>query len=295
MKALFVTTQGHESVLVFNAWESLGRVGVQYTFDPWGTPDDVGILAAARKERPDVIFYIGANKASGLPSLDTFKKMKDTAPLVHLCWDAACHTWHDVLRTYDDCFTLQVSMDAGGHTDLSTLTPIDPRPYDRPAPKRSIRCAFAGQAAVQRLRPRRMAPRPTVHPRWSILTPLMERGVVTFRPRSDSGYPEYARYLQSCQMLLNISHTGSGEWHHCKLRITEAGYAGCALLEMAEAPTRNWVPEEALFIYRNVNEAEDIIHLASDDEIATKAGALTYHIKQNHSPEAIFGRILDLL
>ncbi len=293
MKALFITPLNHESYLIVSAWNSFNDPAIHLTFDVWGEPNNEGILQAAKDTNPDIIFYVGANAASGLPSHETFQKLRTIAPSVHLCWDATDAPWHATLSAYkkDECFNLQVAMDGGvdSPVDMATLTPIDPRPYKPHVIGRGVRCAFAGQNAARAVRGKYQ------HPRWHVLNHLVKCKLVEFRERTDGSYSDYAIYLKGCRMLLNISHTGSGKAHHVKVRITEAGMAGCALLEMKEAPTRSWVPEECLFIYDNVDDAMSIIRSVTGEQIKTKAAKLSAYIRSYYSPQAIYGSILERL
>ena len=308
MKALFITPPSHEPRLIVAAWDSFNGPATHRTFDIWGEPDDKGILQTAKDANPDIIFYVGAHAdrtCTGLPSHETFQKLRTIAPSVHLCWDATDIPWHATLVAYKkaECFNLQVAMDGGvdSPVDMATLTPIDPRPYKPHVIGRGIRCAFAGQNAGRAVRGNYQ------HPRWHVLNLLVKRRLVEFRERTDGPYSDYATYLKGCQMLLNISHTGSGKAHHVKVRITEAGMAGCALLEMKEAPTRNWVPEDCLFIYDSVDDAANILHptkgcrasrthkSVTGEQIKAKAAKLSAYIRTYYSPQAIYGSILERL
>lgn len=290
MKALFIVPPSHEPSMIVDAWNSWNDPAVHKTFNLWGEPIDGEMLQVARDASPDVIFYVGGNKAPGLPSHDTFRNLRSLAPLVHLCWDATDEPWHAVLEAYKEgeCFSLQVAMDGGTDSpvDMATLTPIDPQPYGQRVFDRSIRCAFAGQNVA------RAALGKYQHPRWHVLTPLVNRGLVEYRQRNDGSYQEYAAYLKSCQMLLNISHTGSGKAHHVKLRVVEAGFAGCALLEMRQAPTIDWIPEECLFLYSDVEEAAETLRSAS---MGDKASALSTYVRENYRPQRIYESILARL
>ncbi len=291
MRALFVVPPGHEPNLIVSAWSSWNEPALKKTFDPWGKPEDREILRTAKNASPDVIFYVGGDEAPGLPSHDTLRGLRCIAPLVHLCWDATDEPWHKVLSAYkkDECFDLQVAMDGGADSpvDMATLTPIDPRPY-RNRGVRFRRCAFAGQNVAERV----TYGQPYQHPRWHVLTPLVERGLVEYRKRTNGPYSDYANYIMGCQILLNISHTGSGKAHHVKVRVVEAGFAGCALLEMRDAPTCDWIPEELLFLYSTTEEAAVVIQ---STEIADKASALGAYVRKNYSPQRIYESILARL
>ncbi len=288
MKALFITPPIHEPRLIVAAWNSWNELATHKTFDVWGKPDDKNILQVARDAAPDVIFYVGGNIGSGLPSYETLRILRTIAPSVHLCWDATDAPWHSALSIYkrEGCFNLQVAMDGGTNSpvDMATLTPIDPRPY-RKSVIRFRRCAFAGQNVAERV----TYGQSYQHPRWHVLTPLVKRGLVEYRERNDGPYSDYAAYIMGCQILLNISHTGTGKAHHVKVRVVEAGFAGCALLEMKDAPTTDWIPKELLFLYTTTEEAAVVIQ---STEIADKASALGVYVRENYNPQRIYESIL---
>jgi len=290
MKALFITPFIHDQCPLVAAWNSWNEPATHKTFNVWDEPNDESILQIVRDTTPDVIFYVGGNAGKGLPSFETFRDLRNLAPLIHLCWDATDSAWHATLTEYKkyECFNLQVAMDGGTDSpvDMATLTPCDPRPYERSSDVRNIRCAFAGQNVNRAFNPIDQ------HPRWNILMPLVKMKLVKYRRRDNSPYSDYAAYLKGCQMLLNISHTGSGKAHHVKVRVVEAGFAGCALLEMKQAPTIHWIPKECLFLYSDVEEAAEIIRSA---EIVDKASALSAYVRDNYSPQRIYESILARL
>ena len=285
MKALFITPVGTDLDLLVAAWNSWAETAGHKTYDLWSMPDDEDILQAARDAAPDVMFCLGANEGAGLPSHDTLRTLRTIAPLVHLCWDAADGAWRDVLAAYreGECFNLQVGMDGttDAAVDMTTLSPIDTRPYNRRERFRPIRCAFAGQVVFN-----------DPHPRAATLAPLLTEGLIAFRPRTLRPYSEYVDYIRRCQILLNISHTGSGHGYHVPVRVVEAGFAGCALLDMVQGPIRDWIPEDAVFLYSNAEEAAEIIKSA---EIGDKASALSVHVRENYTPQRIYENILARL
>ena len=291
MKALFVVPPSHEPNLIVDAWISWNEPALHKTFDPWGEPKDREILQTAKDASPDVIFYVGGNEAPGLPSHDTLRDLRSLAPLIHLCWDATDQPWHDVLITYkkDECFDLQVALDGGTDSpvDMATLTPIDPGAYKNLLP-RTIKCGFSGGCEFE-------SRNGLFHPRVDVLRPLIERGAVKYRERNNGLYSDYAAYLKRCYMVLNISHTGSGKAHHVKVRVVETGHAGAALLEMVQAPTRNWIPEELFFSYSTVEEAVEIISSLNDVEMAQKASEYRKYVCEYYSPQRIYKSILARL
>ncbi len=148
MKALFVTSATNDVVSLIRAWDCYQDGGSKrVSFPHRGKPRDGVILTTALGYKPDIIFYIGANVGEGLPSERTFFELQLIAPLVNLCCDGGDYPWHKTLERYRKigCFDLQVTLDGDRDAplDLVTVTPVDPRPYDREIP-RSIRCGFSG-------------------------------------------------------------------------------------------------------------------------------------------------------
>lgn len=285
MKALFITPVGTDLNLLVAAWDLWNEPAMHKTYDLWDAPDDKSILQTARDLVPDVMFFLGGTVGAGLPLHDTLRTLRTIAPSVHLCWDAADNPWHDMLDAYKkgECFNLQVGIDGGlpPSIDMATLTPIDTRPYSPYGDERLIRCAFSGQVMFA-----------DKHPRAGVLIPLLSAGLVAYRPRAFGPYSDYANYIKGCQILLNISHTGSGDGYHINVRAVEAGFAGCALLEMKQGPICDWMPEEALFLYANVEEAAEIIKSA---EVVNKATALGVYVRENYNPKRIYESILARL
>ena len=286
MKALFITPVGTDLELLVAAWNSWAETATHKTYDLWYGPDDNSVLRTARDLAPDVMFFLGGAGGVNTPLLhDTLRTLRTIAPLVHLCWDAADSHWHDLLDAYKkgECFNLQVGIDGGlpPSIDMVTLAPIDTRPYSFSGDERLTRCAFSGQVMFE-----------DKHPRAGVLSPLLSAGLVAFRPRAFGPYSDYVDYIKGCQILLNISHTGSGDGYHINVRAVEAGFAGCALLDMAQGPICDWMPKEALFLYANVEEAAEIIKSA---EIGDRASALSVHVRENYTPQRIYESILARL
>ena len=221
MKALFITTETADCSNHVRAWESVFGPCDHVTFDHTAVRNDWRIIESAKKAAPGVIFYIGANKAPGLPSMESLQLLRKIAPVISLCSDAADKPWHTVLDVYrkQECFDLQVSIDGahGSPVDLVTLTPVDAGPFSGPNPERDIHCGFSGTVG-----------------RWNsrseLVNALVWFGGLTVRARQGSErYEDHVQFLRRCQMVMNISFTGTGHNHHIKGRVLEAGWAGCCL------------------------------------------------------------------
>ena len=284
MRSLFITTKTSDCDNHVKAWKSVYGETAHRTFDHMGLRNDWMFLDWAREIEPDVIFYIGANQAPGNPKPDTLRALRAFAPMVLLCSDAADTPWHPVLNQYrkQGCFDLLVSIDGSRtpYVDLATLTPIAPEPFTRSDVPRDICCGFSGTVG-----------------RWNIrsetINALEWLGGLTVREREpQDGYNEHAAFMRRCKMILNTSWTGSGQSHHIKGRVLEAGWAGCALLEYAESPIAEWFPSDCYFIWRDAKEAATIIKDASDEEISHRAERLAHEVRTRYSAKSIYEEIL---
>lgn len=285
MRALFITTDTVDCANHVQAWNSFASLPAEHlTFRLHGIRNDWRGIQKAEEIHPEVIFYIGACKAPGLPKSETLHTLRKIAPLIHLCSDAADRPWHPVLAGYRSrgCFDLQVAIDGASHVEVdhSTLTPVDPKPFSSRG-LRPIRCGFSGSIG-----------------RWNtrseVVNALHWLGGLTLRERAArDGYQEHGKFLTRCRMLLNTSWTGTGHAHHVKGRVLEAGWAGCALLEHADSPITDWFGKDCYFSWRDVKEAAEIIRDASDQEINRRANQLAAKVRACFAPEMIYGEMLE--
>lgn len=326
MRALFVTSETSDVDSLVRAWDCWQpNKSTRVKFPHMGEPRDEEILAVAREMLPDIIFYIGANEGSGIPTVKTFLALRDLAPLINLCCDAADWPWHEPLNHYKEagCFDLQVALD-GNHdapVDLVTVTPVDPAPYSQSMP-RAIRCGFSGgvspenqsvfKTSFSRYPPRSLTKaRPAnALPAWSpshkkrVSVPSMSRvirdqvvwntkGLIVVRERkSTAPYSEHVAFLLSCQMVVNVSISGSGDAHQIKGRVLEAGWAGCALLETEGSPIATWMPQGSYFIYHDADHAQSLIESLTDEQITKSAVILSQYVRSHYHPRQIYGEIL---
>jgi hypothetical protein len=283
IKALWITTNTNEVFNHVKAWESVYGKTVHKTFNHMAIRNDWMFIEWAQEFKPDIIFYIGANLAPGNPKKDILGELRKFAPTVLLCSDAADEPWHPVLDQYrkHSSFDLMVSLD-GSHTpfvDMATLTPVSPELFNAEGNK-DIHCGFSGTVGK-------------VGERAETIGDLKRLGFLTVRPReSFDGYNSHAFFMRRSRMILNTSLTGSGKAHHIKGRVLEAGWAGCALLEMEGSPIREWFPDDCYFTWRSSKEAAAIIYDASDDEISHRARRLSEEVRKHYSPKSIYDSIL---
>ncbi len=281
MKALFITTHTNDTHNHIDAWDSVSetkalRVHFNYR-DGVGT--DAYILNKARSAgEVDVIFYIGANLGGSLPSFDTLRELRKIAPLINIISDAADPPWHKLIEEYreEECFDLQVGIDGEPESpvDLATLTPVDGRIFDSVRVGKDIRCGFSGNASGKR---------------GQVLAAVGGRCFV--RIRGDD-YLDHIKFIKRCQMVLNIAYTGSGHRFHVKGRVTEAGYAGAALLEPAGSPIRHWFPASAYIAYRSTEHLIELIETVSTEMISGCAELLSKLVREKYNAAAIYGGML---
>jgi hypothetical protein len=301
MKALFITTQtDHEQHLV-DTWTSTGEEAQRVQFELMAQRNhDEEIDKVARNTDFDIIFYSGGNAGPGLPTMSLFRKLRDRAPLVHLCWDSADEPWHARLDEYRSAFTLQVGLDGvrSAPVDHVTLYPIDPRRFESSVTMaRRYKCGFAGDLPSYEdwieTKKHRLTHPHFENPRAALLYSMREPATVTIRRREQGGFSDYVEFLQSCYMALNTAHTGSGERLHMKMRHLEIPLAGCALIDTEGSPASEWFPEGSFFTYSSSADLEMIIRIAHDGEIEKKAAFLRNHVINRYSPAQIWGGILD--
>jgi hypothetical protein len=95
--------------------------------------------------------------------------------------------------------------------------------------------------------------------------------------------------------LLNVSFTGSGQRHHVKGRVLEAGFAGCALLESEGSLIGNWFPSDCYVTYKDPRDAADIARDMDDHTIERLSRRLSEEVKGRFHPSIIYGDIVKMV
>jgi len=148
VRAFFITTSTNETHKHHESFASIpgNEIGC-YVYNYRLKPKaelvaglDAEVYAAAKAFSPDLIVYIGAC-GGNTPSIEGFKRLREIAPTVHFCSDAADDPWWPWLLAYDKAgsFDLQVALD-GTHdwplanTQLTALTVVDPARFPPPMP-----------------------------------------------------------------------------------------------------------------------------------------------------------------
>lgn len=282
MKALFITTETVDTLNHVRAWESAFSPAEHHQFNHRGLRNDWQFTEIARQVKPDIIFYIGAVEGKGNPKIETLQELRTIAPVVNLCSDAMDLPWHKTLRHYNNlgCFDLQVSLDGAkdAPVDLATLTPVASHRFN-PNEEKTIRCGFSGTVG-----------------RWcnraEIIHALEWFGGLTVRERSTS-YIDHAKFMSKCQMILNTSWTGTGNNHHIKGRVLEAGFAGCALLEHEDSPIAEWFPKGSWIPWRHPRDIAEIIAEEDSQVIESAAKMLSDKVKHSYTAKQIYSEIIN--
>lgn len=296
-RAYFVTTITTEPIENYDAWVNTMGPADQLRFDIDKPPRDADILRQAEAFRPDVIFYTGGEKGTGLPSVDTFRMLREIAPVIHYQGDFADPPWWPTMEYYrrEGCFDLTVSIDGvkAPLVNYVTLTPMDVVKFAPTKRHKPIHCGFAGNVVPRERYDLIKEKHGTEDPRAKLLHSLSS---VVLRPRQSTGaYVDYIAFLQSCQMMINTSWAGSGQVHHVKGRVIEAAFAGCALLEMLGSPIGDWFPSDCYMIYTSPEEAQAIINSTTEDEIKILASRFSDYARNHYTADKIYKGIMEAL
>lgn len=207
-----------------------------------------------------------------------------------ICFDGASHDWHPVLQSYidNDVFHLIVNIDGNPNHPksdkvLTRLCPIDPSPYANPPSiiERPIHAGFCGGAGSSF--------------RSDFLSALGSQ--IYIRPRVETleTYGEYAKFLTSCRMVLNMAKTGPGDAYQIKARVIETGLAKACLLEEKGSPISNhFVPNVDYLEYDGIDSCRNLIWKMGTNPtiLQTIADNLHDKIVKNFSADTFWADIL---
>jgi len=311
MKGLFIVTRTNEMHKHYESFTCLGNEVQLYTYDhradlnKWakGAALDAEVLAAVKEYSPDVIVYVGACKGNS-PSPACFKSLRDFAPTVHFCSDAADEPWWEELITFDrvGSFNVQVALDGNKNwplhnTQITALTPIDPACFPNPPTPhadRSVYFGFAGNVgSVSKLKDGRVVGR------RPLVAAMMEFGLQVRQRDHESfkdTYPQAAKYMADCRITPNFPATGSYDRMHVKGRVVETGLAGAMLLEQAGSPTPDWFEKGVDYLeWATMAEAKAIVdkYIRLPEETQAFGERLRAKVMAKHSPEVFWGNIFQ--
>jgi hypothetical protein len=290
MKAAFITTSTDNCNPIVGGWESFNETPAWTRYQEGASePDDAHLLPFVKAAAPDVVFYIGAAYLPGNPRIETLQSIRKLAPFVHICFDGGDNPWWPTMAEYREagCFSRQVNIDGANcpTADLTTLVPVDPRPYAGDYTKRR-KAGFAGFTANTY--------------RGSIINPLVQHGLVELRHRKtgykNNDYDDFAKWLCETGITVNTAVTGT-EWRrHVKGRVIEAGLAKCCLLEDDQSPTKNWFTPMVDYIpFGTPEEAAYIIKHMPEQQARTIGESLHAKIHEQYSAKTIYEAMLKEL
>lgn len=209
-----------------------------------------------------------------------------------MCNDAADPPWWPTLETYDkeDCFTVQVAIDgtydcpiSGFKNGLIALTPVDTRPFDRhikPWRDREVKLGMIGGIG-------HTARREIVQRLQGAYILRFEEGPV------GRTYDEMAEQLCNCKGVFNYGATGSGARLHVKGRVVEAGFAGAALFELKDSPTKDWfTPGVEYFEYEGAEHLIELLSSLDDPTLERASLRLFRRMNAEHHPLVFWAKVL---
>jgi hypothetical protein len=122
---------------------------------------------------------------------------------------------------------------------------------------------------------------------------------LAYRPRDDSDYELYRKFLSSCRVGFNCASTGGivgGK--HVKHRCLEVAAAGALLLEERGSPLADWfVPGEDYLEYSGIEEVHERVNWAHANpaEAQAIAAQLREKVVLDHSPAVFWSQVMERL
>lgn len=290
MRALFLVTYTTDCI---NKWRSLACLGhdtLVATYDDRPHEQHGHFVEMARQMQPDVIIMVGAVEADHhRPVLrsDTISALRQMAPTVLLCGDAADPPWWPTLEEYykSGCFTVIATMDGqiecpvrDYDNGLILCTPTDVRAFNpRPWAARDIRVGMVGGSGS----------------RAPYIEHLRQRGLMDFHEQVPSrSYDEFGDMLSRTKVTFCNGRTGSGAAMHVKGRIIEAGMAGSVVLDVDGSPTQQWfIPGVDYIRYASAEDAANQIEAMSDEALMAMAARFHAAVMTFHHPAVFWSTV----
>ena len=293
MKAAFITTSTDNCDPVVGGWSSFNETPawVRYN-EAAGSPDEDHLVPFIKDAAPDIAFYIGAAWLPGNPRPETLERIRSLVPFVHICFDGGDAPWWPKMQEYRQarCFSRQVNID-GAHcptADLTTLCPIDPRPYDKHRDVFKFRRAgFAGFVGNTY--------------RGSIINPLVQSGQLELRHRkagykNHADYEEFAKWLCETRATVNTAITGTVMRRHVKGRLIEAGLAGVCVLEDGLSPAKDWFTPMVDYVpWHTVDDAATWLRTLTDSDLIRIGQNLECKVRGSYSAKTIYQQMIKEL
>lgn len=291
MKVLALVTWTPNCEPFWRSLEALGHKVYVVRYDDRPHDRHGELVDYARSISADLIVFVGAYEPSHgqpVPRPDVLRALREVAPSVLLCGDAADHPWWPVLEEYhrERCFTVIVGMDGQPESPIKNfpegitlLTPTDHRLFNPPPwEQRTIRFGMIGGAGHRDVQ----------------IQSLVARGL-DFRPGPGGrSYGEFAQLMCQTKLTINNARTGTGEHMQVKGRVIEAGMAGCCLLEMRGSPTGLWFEPAAEFLeYSDVDEAARVVKTVADSTLRQIAAKFHAKMLAEHHPQIFWSKVLQ--
>lgn len=233
---------------------------------------------------PELIIYIGVSDGPFFPTADMIRALSWKSKIILFNCDAGCPGWAKGIKHYQEnkCFDFIVNIDGNSqwertHRDLTLWCPLDPSFYNHHVPK-TVKFGWAGGLGSS--------------DRQIMMRELGDHIAIMPRNESWGSYQQYANFLLSCRITLNMARSGSGLTLQRKNRVTEAGYAGCLLLEERGAPTSEWFELGLDYLdYGSSDEVIAIVNSLEPSDIDTMATRFQQKVLRLYSPHLFWEKI----
>jgi hypothetical protein len=288
-RALFLTTWTPNNEVF---WKSLQCIGWDVEPHRYDIPERHSeVPEYVKQASPDIVVYVGAvgTHAQGVLPSPILKSLRDTAPTILLCGDAADAGWWPLMTEYRsmECFDVNVSIDGSAHPGfIDKLTPIDVRPYKpRSWGQRDI---FIG--ANRGIGDGGERGHIVRH-----LNATMPVDIGSAPTPGTATSDDMASFLCRCKVVPNGPRTGSSNADHVKGRVVETGFGGACLLERANPATSRWfVPGVDYVSYNGDADAISQVQWIKDhdDEAMRIAERLNEKVIRDHHPKVFWTDIL---
>lgn len=269
-------------------------------YDRIGTPVDRGMLDRVGNDDPQIIVYTSQVSGPFVAAPSTFRRMREIAPILHICLDAGDIGFATLLTRYRDagCFTYTVACDgcAAGPVDWIGFHPVDPRPYER---------IQQGQTNLQQ--------RPLIFGscggwpyglRREVIDTLKRDCGLYIKPREETfgSYSRYANFLMSCRIVVDCALSAGGPEGRgpyartLKTRAIEVGLAGACLLELRGCALNKWAEEDV--DYATYETPEEAVAVARDlmvnpDKAQAMAERLARVVREKMNPTIFWSQVFS--
>lgn len=292
MKVLFLSTHTPNCEPFWRSLEAIGYEVQTIQYDAYPHDRHGELVREVKATNSDFIVYIGAYAPSHdkpVPTPYTLCAIREIAPFILLCGDAADDPWWPVLEDYHKCgcFSAMVAIDGSFHSPIASfpegltlLTPLDPRFYSPlPWEQRSIKLGMIGGQGH----------------RGQMISELQSRGVLDYRAGPvGRSYADFANTLCQTKLTLNLAQTGTGKYLHVKGRVIESGFAGAAVLETQGSLLATWfTPGIDYLEYVSAADVVRQVQDTPDTELQNIAKRFHAKVLERHNPVTFWQKVLE--